>query len=193
LQCFSRPDLSLNSFLQTELAKPYAKRQIELITGWVGKDKKRFSELVGYFLNEETATSKLAAGVLSQVAMQHPELVKPHLEVLIHNLYKPVSIAIKRNTVRFLQQLNLPEELQGPAADICFSYVQNPQEAIAVRAFAITVLSNLCKSQPDMMRELRLVLEEQLPFASAGFKVRAAIALAQMEKHSSSGGLNRRS
>jgi len=37
----------------------------------------------------------------------------------------------------------------------------------------MTVLARIVKREPELGRELRLVIEEQLPFAGAGFRARA--------------------
>eukprot|EP01031_Cornospumella_fuschlensis_P001081 gene1081-1357_t len=58
--------------------------------------------------------------------------------------------AIKRNTIRVLQTVEIPEELHGIAADICFQYLSNHEEAVAIKAFSMTVLFNLSKHYPEL-------------------------------------------
>jgi hypothetical protein len=48
-----------------------------------------------------------------------------------------------------------------------------PAEAVAVKAFSLTVLGKLAKIYPDIMPELKLLIEDQLPNQTAAFKVRA--------------------
>jgi hypothetical protein len=111
---------------------------------------------------------------LSYAAQAQPQLVKKHLAKLVNNLYKPgLHDAMKRNTVRLLQDVPVPKRLQGKVMDICFRFVENPLEAVAVKAFALTVLGNLAKAYPEILPELKTVIEAQLPYQTAAFKVRA--------------------
>jgi hypothetical protein len=67
--------------------------------------------------------------------------------------------------------------------DICFTYLQSPTEAVAVKAFSLTVLSNLAKQYPDIIPEIQLIIEEQLPHQTAAFKGRAKLFLTKIAKH----------
>ncbi len=57
--------------------------------------------------------------------------------------------------------------------DICFNYIASPAEAIATKAFAITVLGNLAKIYPEILPELKLIIEDQMPHATPAIKARA--------------------
>jgi hypothetical protein len=108
-------------------------------------------------------------------------LLTPHIEKLILNLqHENLHDAIKRNTVRVLQNANIPESLHGILVDICFKYLQNPSEAIAIKVFSMTILFNLTNYYPELKDELKFVLEEQFPFQSAGFRSRAGKILKQI-------------
>lgn len=85
------------------------------------------------------------------------------------NLYN----AVKRNTIRFLQDIQIPEKYQGTLMEICFKYLESPTEALAVKVFSMQVLDNLAKLYPEIKPELKLLIEEQLPNQTAGFKSRA--------------------
>jgi hypothetical protein len=56
---------------------------------------------------------------------------------------------------------------------ICFSYVESPTEAVAIKAFSLTVLHNLSKQYPQILPEIKLLIEAQLPYQTAAFKSRA--------------------
>jgi hypothetical protein len=44
----------------------------------------------------------------------------------------------------------------------------------------MTVLANLAKSEPDLGQELKIIIQDQLPYASAGFQARARAILPQL-------------
>ncbi|MEI9956637.1 MAG: hypothetical protein WDM90_10135 [Ferruginibacter sp.] len=81
--------------------------------------------------------------------------------------------AVKRNSVRLLQDIPIPKKYQGEIMDICFKYLASPTEAVAVKAFSLTVLHQLSKQYPEIIPEIKLLIEEQLPHQTAAFKSRA--------------------
>jgi hypothetical protein len=81
-----------------------------------------------------------------------------------------------------LQFIEIPKSLHGEVANTCFDYLHDRKEAIAVRAFSMTVLANIAKTSPDLKRELILLLEDILPYGSAGLVSRARNTLKQFNK-----------
>lgn len=169
--------------LQKEILKEHSKTQTLKIVRYVGNDPVRFSELVTLFLTGSSRVTQRSAWPLSICVEHHPELVKPHVKKLIKNLKKPVlHNAVKRNTMRLLQFIEIPKSLYGEIANICFDYLHDNKEAIAVRAFSMTVLANIAKTNSDLKRELILILEDILPYGSAGLISRARNTIKQLNK-----------
>ena len=56
---------------------------------------------------------------------------------------------------------------------LCFNYLSDPAEALAVKVIAMSVLAKLAPFYPDIITELQLIIEDQFPQQSAGFKSRA--------------------
>ena len=57
--------------------------------------------------------------------------------------------------------------------NICFEYINSPDEAVAIKAFALTVLDNLSKQYPEIKAELKTIIENRWDYESAAFKSRA--------------------
>ncbi len=57
--------------------------------------------------------------------------------------------------------------------EICFTYLESPDEAVAIKAFSIGILGKLAKKYPEIIPEIKLMIEEQLPHQSAAFKSKA--------------------
>src|SRR5688572_29595968 len=153
------------------------------IVRYIGDDKKRFAGLMKLFLGDDYRVTQRGAWVVSYCAEYHPGLVKPWLKKMILNLKRPgLHVAVKRNTVRFLQFIDIPEELLGEAAEACFALFTDKSEPVAVKCFSMTVLFNICKKEPGLKNELKLLIEEQLPYGTAGFKARAKKTIAGLNK-----------
>jgi hypothetical protein len=168
--------------LQKALLSEHSKAQTIKIVHFIGDNPERFKELMHLFFDPDYRTTQRAAWVMSGCVQKHPSLVTPYLNKMINNLRKPVHDAVKRNTVRVLQHLDLPDKLMGKTADICFELLSTPSEAIAIKAFSMTVLLNITKKQPDLKNELRILIEDQIPYASAGFLSRAKKTLKELDK-----------
>ena len=90
------------------------------------------------------------------------------MEQILLNLKQPHHEAILRNTMRLLHSLpDIPDSVLGLAADAAFRYLEDPSVSIAVRAFSIRVLGKICKKEPDLKEELRILLEDMLEFEKA--------------------------
>lgn len=148
--------------LREEILAEHSKAQTNKIIQWVGNSQKRFDELVYLFLHDEYRVTQRAGWPLSYVASAHPQLVKKHLKILVKTLRQQnLHNAVKRNIVRFLQDIPVPEELHGEVMDICFSFIMDPQEAVAVKAFSLTILEKLATDYPEIINELKVVIEER--------------------------------
>ncbi len=170
--------------IRATLLVEHSKANTLKIVNYVGSNQKRFDDLMELFLADEYRVTQRAAMAVGHAADRHPQLIKKHLKSLLENLRKPeIHDAIKRNTVRlFDKHFDLPEELMGMAAEICFNYLDDPQEAVAIRAFSMGVLYKICQLEPELGNELIMVLEDHLPHGSAGFKSRGKKILAKLRK-----------
>lgn len=144
------------------------------IVKWVGNDQKRFDELINLFLNDEYRVVQRVAWPMSYCVEAHPGFIKKHFVNVLKALEKPgVHDSVKRNTMRFLQYVDIPRKFHGQVMDICFRYFSSPDEAAAIKAFSITVLQKLAKSYPEIISEIKLVIEERWDYETPAFKARA--------------------
>ena len=170
--------------IRAELLKEHSRAQADRVARWIGNDPERLAQLVGLFLHDEYRIVQRAARVVSLIADEHFELIKPHLPSLVRRMNEPgVPVAVKRNVVRMLQFVDVPEDVQGDVMNTCFELVADPQETIAVRAFSMTVLANLAKQYPDIKPELKAIIEDALEHdPSPGFRNRAGKVLKSLSK-----------
>lgn len=160
--------------LREQILKEHSKANCDLVVKWIGDSQQRFDELFDLFLNDEYRVVQRAGWPLSNAVIAHPKLIKKHFSKLLKNLQKPkIHDAVKRNTIRLLQNIPVPVRFQGQVMDICFEYINSPTEAVAVKAFALTVLENLSKQYPEIQRELKTIIEDRWDYESAAFRSRA--------------------
>jgi hypothetical protein len=167
--------------LKREILKVHSKTQTNRIVRYVGKDPKRFNTLVKVFLAGPYRVTQRAAWPVAYCVEHHPDLVKPHLSTLLKHLGKPgIHDAVKRNTIRLLQFIDIPKRNQGQVAAICFQYLQDTKEPVAIRVFSMAVLGNLARENPELKQEIAILIEDHLPYASAAFRSRAKKVLKEI-------------
>lgn len=170
--------------IQREIEREHSKKMALKVAQYVGNNPKRFAELVHVFLDGPDRITQRAAWPLRVCVELHPSIANAHLRTLISSLHKNGQhAAVKRNVLRLLQYVFLPKRLYGSVADICFETLQKKDEPVATKVFAMSVLVPIVQHLPELKTELRIVLEDQLPYGSPGFISRAKKVLKQISNN----------
>ena len=135
-----------------------------------------------HFFSTELRVNQRASWPVGKIGERHPELIRPYLPKMIEHLDQPSHAAVKRNTVRILADIELPEDLLGPTYERCFGYLNDPEEPIAIRVFSMSVCFNITKVYPELGDELYEAIEFYLPHGSAGFKSRGKKVMKALKK-----------
>ncbi len=156
------------------LMSGHSKQRTMAIVEFVGEDPERFAELMKLFFAGDYRLTQRAAWPMNYCAERHPKLILPYLPKLLACLDREDQHdAINRNIMRLLQYIEIPKRLVGKVYAHAVDLLDNADEPIAVRAFAMTVAARIAKSEPDLLNELRLIVSKHLPHSTAAFKVRA--------------------
>ena len=160
--------------LRDQILKEHSKTNRIAIVKWIGTSQERFDQLFDLFLNDEYRVVQRAAWPLSYSVIAHPQLIQKHFSRLLKNLEKPgIHDSVKRNSVRLLERIQIPERFHGQVMNICFNYIASPQEAVAIKAFSLTVLEHLSNQYPEIKTELKTIIEDRWDYESAAFRSRA--------------------
>jgi hypothetical protein len=160
--------------IHSALLDVHSKDQAVKISEYIGDDKERFAELAYLFLDGDCRTMQCACWPLSHCVERNPALAYPYLERLVDMLpRKDVHDAVRRNTARMLQYVDIPEPMQGKVYDLCVERVDDPSEPVAVRVFAMAVAARIARDEPDLIGELKLIVEKHMPHTTAAFHSRA--------------------
>lgn len=171
------------SDLEAEILKENSKRQAVNIARWIGGDPKRFAELMKLFMNAEERIVFRSAWIMSHCADQHPAIILPWISKLVKRAGEPGAPGgVQRNVVRVLQFVDIPRRHQGIVVNLCFSFIQDPKIPVAVKAFSMTVLGNIAHREPDLKHEIALVIEQMLPYGTAGIRSRGNKVLKRLSK-----------
>jgi len=167
--------------LRDTILSEHSKTNCSRVVKWIGNNPQRFDQLFHLFLNGEPLVIQRAAWPLSYAVIAHPELIQKYFSRLLKNLSKKgLHDAVKRNTVRLLQDIDIPEKFHGEVMNRCFEYIISPAEKPAVKAFSLSVLQNLAKKYPEINQELKTVIGDRWDYESAAFKSRAKKILREL-------------
>lgn len=168
--------------IHKQLLDTHSKANTNLITSYIGTDSVLLDELMACFFKNEYRVSQRAAMVVSNCFDQHPILMQPYIEKMILNLESDhIHVAIKRNTIRILQFVDIPEMYQSQLFDRCLSFIRNRNEPIAVKAFSMTIVYNICKQYPELVSEVIPIIENEVNYTeSKGIISRGKKVLAQL-------------
>ena len=162
--------MDLHQLLRSE----HSKKQTDRIVRYIGDDAARFAVLMELFFKGEYRITQRAAWPLSYCVRAHPALIDPYFRPLLDNLArKDIHVAVIRNTVRLLQDVDIPKRYHGRVMSTCFDFIQSAETPIAVKAFSLTILANFSSQYPEIRAELQLIIEDQWEHATAAFRSRA--------------------
>lgn len=117
------------------------------------------ADLISLAFEKDHLLSSRAMWVMGHCSDLDYNFIKPYHVKLINRLKnKNLHNGVIRNTLRLFQKYPVPKKSEAFILDKCFEYVKNPLEAIAVRAFAITVIFNIAKPYPELLNELLIIL-----------------------------------
>lgn len=164
--------------IRQALQAEHSKRQTAAIVDYIGDDAGRFAELMKVFFADEYRLTQRAAWPMNYCAVAHPQLIQPYLPKLLKLLQRDDQHdAVKRNIVRLLQYIEIPKRLHARVYSLCVELVDDPQEGIAVRVFAMTAAARIAKTEPALLSELQLIVSQHLPHSTAAFRHRAKAVL----------------
>jgi hypothetical protein len=181
-------------FLTEQILAQHSKAQTMRVVEWVGHDAGRLETLMDIFLGqphphpltimggEQYRLTQRSAWAVRYVGEKAPELMTPWLPKIVARLREPgIHDAVKRNALNVFEPLEIPDNLQDDLADLCFGYLAEPKEALAIRCASMTVLEKICRKIPELKPELRLLIEEHFEHGTAGFKSRARKVLEKLD------------
>jgi hypothetical protein len=160
--------------LKKELLKKQTLAQCNRIIKWIGDDKDRFSLLMELFFNGDYRLTQHAAWPMSYCIRAHPFLSKPYFKKFMDQLYdEKAHPAAKRNIVSLFQYIDIPKRYQGKLMDSCFYFIGSSEEAIAVKAFSLTILENFIDSYPEILPEVKSIIVARWEYETPAFHSRA--------------------
>ena len=168
--------------IRDQLLQEHSLANTMKIVDFACASEENFEQLMQCFLCNEYRVCQRAAWAVSHVASQRPAFINAYIKDLVDQLArKDVHNAVIRNSVRILQQIEIPEEFHGEVLNACLGFIENHNTPVAIKAFSLTTLDNLSKLYPEIKGELKLIIEERWEMETPAFRSRAMKILNKRE------------
>ena len=155
------------------LLLPQSKNNVLKVVKYIGDDRDRYAELIKYIIDNNGVTANRASWAMSHCYDNKVGFFIEYLSNLLPILEDEYySNSIKRNIVRVLQFVEIPEKHQGQVINSCFNLLNDREKPSAVLAFSMGVLHKMVKIYPELKNELKFSIEEIMPNATSGVKNR---------------------
>lgn len=174
--------MSAREHIKSLLDQGHSKLLRNDIIEYVGHSKARMKALMHFFFHKNMQYNQRSSWAVGEIGVADFKMVEPYLDSMIKAMSEHKHDAIVRNVLRIFENMDIPEQIEGPLCDKCFEYLENPHYAIAIRAFSLSVLHRIVKKHPDLQPELIALIEEHLPHGTAAFKVRSRRILSDLRQ-----------
>ncbi len=171
-------DMDIREFLEIGTSRLNA----DILVDKIEEDPDVFEIVWKIMLEDSYPLSMRASWVVSHFAKKHPYFVEPRLPEIIGILPAIKTESVRRNLLNITSTLPIPKEHSGPLFDLCYGYLESPGSAIAIRAYAMTILYHISNMEPELKPELISLFEAQKELESAGVHARAKILLQKLHK-----------
>lgn len=116
-----------------------------------------FKKLMEYSFSDDKKLAFRASWTVSKVCDKAPDLIIPHLLMLVESLPKINNESVQRSFLRILSLTDMHRfgtKHHGMLAEYCFSALRSGFTAIAIKAYAMEVLYRLALIYPELANEL---------------------------------------
>jgi hypothetical protein len=158
--------------IANQLKAEISRKNTEYIAHYVGNDPELFKQLIDMLFNGASPLPHRASWVVTTISDQYPELLKPYLKRIVAHIESFDHSGTRRNLLRYIAETDLPDSLKGKLYDVCYRWLQSRLEPPAVKVHCMQILFNISEKEPDLRKELRLILEELTDHESAAIKSR---------------------
>ncbi|WKV12670.1 hypothetical protein [Marivirga harenae] len=147
--------------LKTKLKIRVSKQEIEnLIRGFEDQNFS-FDELIDCLQVKESKFQ--ASWLMTHLVEKHPNILnKSHLKVFGDLVKNNKHEGLERNIWRTLSFVDIPPESHEDWINLAFDRLEQQNTAIAIQAFAMTVLEKLLTNENELRSALKEILELKL-------------------------------
>lgn len=133
-----------------------------------------FDQMMQKAFENEGKESWRAARIIDISCEGNEKLVRPYIQDICMRLPK-LNESSQRSFLRLFSRLDTKEfgNQGGFLINFCFEALTHMNKPVAVKAISMTIIHRFGAEEPDLLNELKLVIEDMAEYMSPAFKGRA--------------------
>ena len=144
-------------------------------------DKYIIKQLWQLILTDRQPVSWRAAWALYHLTCKRKEFMVPYIQQIIELLPQFRFDGQKRELLKVLMLFDLKDLDTGRILNVCYDFLSNPNESLAVRVHSMQMIFNISELEPELKSELKSTILFHYQESSAGFQSRANKLLKKMK------------
>jgi len=167
-----------------ELFPDTSRRTADIAVSVICQSPEIFKNVLDLALEDNGVFAMRAARALNLAAVKRPELVRPYLNDIAKKLPTFKTGGVKRCLLKTISErsFDYSDDTMGLLVNTCFDWVNDPSEEVAIKVYALEVLYRISQFYPDIKPELIASIENLMPEASSGIRVRGKMYLKKLYK-----------
>ena len=141
------------------LSESLSRKIIDQIVTSVSRRPQEFIPLIQLTKDSQIKIAWRATWACEKLCKMYPEWFVPYYEQLIQELPDSPHDGIKRLRLSILYQLPVTGDFPVTLFDYCINHMLSPGESIAVQALCMKLAYKLCMQEQELLRELKVYLE----------------------------------
>ena len=176
-QSYKQPAMTLSDDeeLQSMVNRMMSMQEAEWMASSAIENPAIFDKLLEFSFSDDNKLAFRASWTLTKVCDKYPDLIYPHLSMIIEALGNLDNESAMRSLLRIISLSDMgmiSEKHHGILADHCFRLLRSGFSAIAVKAYSMEVLYKLVLKYPELRNELSATINMIQPEGSAGILAR---------------------
>ena len=168
--------------LKNEILKERSTNHWQTIIKAVHQSPALLSNLISYTYDADDRLSFHASWIMDKCIEQQPQLLhQKQVSRIVKSVLRHSNQSVIRTSLRLLSRQKLPKSVLGSLVDQCFKWLMSNKSDIAVKVHAMQILCNVTLEKTALKNELIMVIEDQMPQESAGFRARAKMVLKKLK------------
>ncbi|GAB5556301.1 MAG: hypothetical protein SchgKO_05140 [Schleiferiaceae bacterium] len=157
---------SISQFLNNRTPK----EEVEAMVHYVSENPEEIPHFIEALKTDDYTQNQQAGWVIGKLGELSPFELLPYIGDFIEILEMPRIDGVHRNVWRGLQFVDIPEEFKGPMLEIGLQHFEDQQAKVAIRVFALKTITPLVEEHPELIDEIRAIVDYSWKNSTPGFK-----------------------
>lgn len=158
--------MTLSELILSEYNRVHA----DLVADYVIQNPGLLPEMLELVFKLEEPLSRRAAWSLRIVSQKKVGIVEPMVPRIINQIREVNDIPVLKLVLAVLVETEIPEEYHGEVLQFTSEVLIDSNSSIACLIYSMDIFYKLSLKEPDLLNELRLMLEQIIPYGSPGVK-----------------------